>query len=94
MIKVSGYSDDIVVISGLGVLDDEIGSFEQDTVIRFGDGTVLRMTYDGAWKAVVEHEGNAPYMIHSLLKDDDYYSDEFIIYTDYIFSTKTERRRL
>ena len=93
MIKVSGYSDDIVVIENGGIFDNEIGSFEQDTVITFADGTVLRMTYDGTWKAVVETHGTANYMIHSLIDDDDYYSDEFMIDTDYIVSTKQERKR-
>ena len=75
MIKVSGYSDDIIEIDG--DYRDEIGSFRLDTKITFGDGTELLMHYDGAWRAKVLRAGSGAYAITRLEKNGDYYSDLF-----------------
>jgi hypothetical protein len=91
MIKVSGYSDDVVEIDGATQWDDEIGAYDQDVIIYFRDGTILRMTYDGAWKAVVEKEGTAKHTIEKLIQNDDYYSDLFTIETDKIINVRKER---
>ena len=94
MIKVSGYSDDVVVIEGALYWpgeNDEITAYCQDVIIYFRDGTILRMTYDGAWKAVVEKEGTAKHTIEKLIQNDDYYSDLFTIETDKIINVRKER---
>lgn len=91
MIKVSGYSDDIVEIEGAIYWpgkNDEIDAYDQDVIIYFCDGTILRMTYDGAWKAVVEKKGTAKYTIEKLIQNDDYYSDLFTIETDKIINVR------
>ena len=85
MIKVSGYSDDVVEIEGAKRWD-EISAYNHDVIIYFRDGTILRMTYDGAWKAVVEAEGTAKHTIEKLIQNDDYYSDLFTIETDEIMN--------
>ncbi len=82
MIEVSGYSDDIVEFSG--DVYDEIDSYNEDTLIEFNDGTVLRMSYEGHWAATVEREGSADYSIAKLIQNNDYYSDVFRIETDKI----------
>ena len=91
MIKVSGYSDDVVEIEGATQRDDEIDAYDQDVIIYFRDGTILRMIYDGAWKAVVEKEGKAKHTIEKLIQNDDYYSDLFTIETDKIINIRKER---
>lgn len=91
MIKVSGYSDDVVEIEGATQWDDEIDAYAQDVIIYFCDGTILRMTYDGAWKAVVEKEGTAKHTIEKLIRNNDYYSDLFTIETDKIVNVRKER---
>lgn len=88
MIKVSGYSDDVVEIEGATLRDDEIDAYDQDVIIYFSDGTILRMTYDGAWKAVIEKEGTAKHTIEKLIDNDDYYSDLFTIDTDQIVNVR------
>lgn len=80
MVKISGYSDDLVEIEGDKYLDNEIDSYDKDTLFAFSDGTVLRMTYGepcGTWRAVVERKGSADYSIDKLIDNDDYYSDLF-----------------
>ena len=88
MIKVSGYSDDIVEISRTNeeetVWEEEFDSYDMDTLFRFDDGTLLRMHYEGAWKAYVQEAGTAHHMIMPLIAGDDYYSDLFTINTDII----------
>lgn len=94
MIKVSGYSDDMIVIEGSIYWpgkNDEIDAYDQDVIIYFRDGTILRMTYDGAWKAVVEKEGTAKHTIEKLIRNDDYYSDLFTIETDEIINVRRGR---
>ena len=91
MIKVSGYSDDLLEIEGATLWDYEIGAYDQDVIIYFRDGTVLRMAYDGAWKAVVEKEGTAKHTIEKLIRNDDYYSDLFTIETDKIINVRKVR---
>lgn len=91
MIKVSGYSDDVVEIEGATLWNDEIDAYDHDVIIYFRDGTILRMTYDGAWKAVIEKEGTAKHTIEKLIQNDDYYSDLFTIETDKIINVRRER---
>lgn len=59
MIKVSGYSDDIILFEG--DIDDEIGSYDQVKYIGFSDGTLLKGYYGngGIWNFDVLHEGSS-----------------------------------
>lgn len=66
------------------VWEEEYDSYDQDTFFRFDDGTVLRMHYDGAWKAYVQETGTAHHMIMPMIDNGDYYSDMFTIDTDII----------
>ena len=81
MIRISGYSDDLVEISG--VVEDEIGAYDQDVRIWLDDGTVIRMTYgsdeDAAWHGIIEIHGSKPVTTRKLITYDDYYSDELTI---------------
>ena len=90
MIRVSGYSDDIVVIEreedGKQLWEEEYDSYDRDTLFRFGDGTKIRVTYNGAWQIVVEEKGTALHTIEKLVDNGDYYSDLFTILTDVVQS--------
>lgn len=88
MIKVSGWSDDLIEIerveNGKTVWEEEFDSYGKDTLFKFDDGTKLRMTYNGAWQAVVEESGTAGHSIEKLESNGDYYSDLFTIHTDIV----------
>ena len=90
-IKIYGYSDDIVEIEGDSRWDDEYDCYDQDVIIYFNDCTVLRMHYDGAWKATVENKGAAKYTITPLIENDDYYSDLFEIHDTWILNIRKEK---
>ena len=98
MILVSGYSDDMVEAAFFGPdgkcqWEDEWGSWENDTLLTFDDGTVLRMSYrNGTWRAVVEKEGTAKHTVRMLDYNGDYYSDEFEIVADRITDIRKERQ--
>ena len=86
MIKVSGYSDDIVVIEreedGKQLWEEEYDSYDREMMFLFDDGTIIRVTYNGAWQIVVEEKGTALHTVEKLVQDGDYYSDLFTIWTD------------
>ena len=78
MIKISGYSDDLIEIEG--AVNEEIDSFCVDTYIECEDGTVVRMSYiGGIWKAFVT-KGTADVSV-TRLKDrsGDDYTDEVVV---------------
>ncbi len=76
MIRISGYSDDLVEISG--DVEDEIGAYDQDVRIWLDDGTVIRMTYNdnGTWVGVIEQVGIKTVKMKRLIDGDDFYSEE------------------
>ena len=85
MIIIEGYSDDLIEVAYVqSGNEDEFDSYGKDTLLLFDDGTQLRMHYDGAWKAIVEVEGKAPYTVTQIIDNGDYYTDKFIILTDKI----------
>jgi len=90
VIKVYGASDDLVEVEGDKNWEDEYGCYDKDVIIYFNDCTVLRMHYDGAWKATVENKGSSEYTITPLIDDDDYYSDLFEIHDTWILNVRTE----
>ena len=63
MVRVYGYSDDVVAIEGSSYKEDEIVCFEKDVRICFRDGTVIRVGYTkhgrGIWHIIIEHVGTA-----------------------------------
>lgn len=63
MIKIYGYSDDLVEIENSAYEEDEIGCYDQDVRIRFVDGTTIRVGYGkpelAVWYIVVEKQGAA-----------------------------------
>jgi len=89
-IKIHGESDDLVYIEGSSGWDNEYGCYDRDVIIYFTDGTMLRMTYAGHWKAVVEKEGDEPHMISQMIDGDDYYSDMFEISNTDVWNVRLE----
>lgn len=59
MVKIYGYSDDIVVVEGSSYEFDEIGCFNSNVIIWFTDGTAIRVEYDGCWHICVGVRGSA-----------------------------------
>ena len=91
MIKVSGYSDDLIDVTiripeeGWQFNEQEYDCFDKDMLFRFDDGTKLRMTYQyGTWRALIEESGTAQISIEPLINNDDWYSDLFTIETNRI----------
>lgn len=83
MIKVYGYSDDLVEIEG-GSKEEEIDCYDQNVRIWFVDGTVILVSYGkngmGIWNIEVEQKGRAPQKIISCDNEDsEIYSDIFSI---------------
>ena len=87
MVRVYGFSDDLVEIEGSNYYEDEIGCYNQDVIIVFEDGTQIRVGYSkgniAVWYIVVECEGTAE---HNLCICNDENAD---IYSD-IFEIKSE----
>lgn len=84
MIKVYGYSDDIVEIEGSGYQEDEIGCYGRDVLIYFMDGTEIRVHYGkpglGVWAITVEQRGMAMQVLTECNNEEsDLYSDVFKI---------------
>ena len=83
MVKVYGYSDDMVTIEGGSYLE-EIGCFDRDVRICFRDGTVIRVGYSkpdmAVWYVIVEQAGSAAQTLTECWDEDaDVYSDVFEI---------------
>lgn len=85
MIKVFGYSDDLVEIEGAPhPSEDEIDCFDQDVQITFADGTQIKIGYPkpdlAVWWIRVEKQGTAPSKLTVCTnEDDEIYSDIFEI---------------
>jgi hypothetical protein len=84
MIKVYGYSDDNVEIDDTLLGEDEIGCFDEDVIITFRDGTIIKVGYCkpgiGVWYIIVEKQGTATQTL--TVCNDEYatpYSDIFEI---------------
>jgi hypothetical protein len=84
MIKVYGYSDDIVEIEHSKGGVTEIDCYERNVRIAFRDGTKILVGYCkpdlGVWWIVVEKQGTAPQKL-TICEDEDaeIYSDIFEI---------------
>ena len=96
MIKVSGYSDDLIEITtrenGVTV-DQEFDSYDADTLVETNDGTKVRMSYrHGTWRALIEATGTAQIAVEPLINNDDWYSDMVTIEADSITSVWKEQK--
>lgn len=83
MIRVYGYSDDIVVIEGDGYSTDEVDCFNKKVEISFTDGTVINCGYPkegmAVWYINVVTTGDGNYDFVSCDDEDaDPYSDVFV----------------
>lgn len=83
-VKVCGHSDDLVAIEGSRYKENEIECFGRDVMIRFTDGTIIRIGYCkpdlGVWYIVVEETGTATQTLTVCEDEDaDVYSDVFEI---------------
>lgn len=85
MIKVYGYSDDLVEIEGTAYINDEIGCYKSDVRIFFYDETQIRVSYGkpghgGVWGITVENRGTAEQRLTECFDADaEIYSDVFEI---------------
>ena len=82
MVKVYGYSDDLVEIEGSQYKEDEIDCYDRNVRLRFSDGTVILISYSkswfGIWKIEVEQKGTAEQWLTTCVDqdpDEDPYSD-------------------
>lgn len=84
MIKIFGYSDDLVEIEGASYKTSEVDCFNKDVVISFTDGTIIRIGYAkpglGIWYIIIEKKGTAIQKLE-VCEDQDSgaYSDIFYI---------------
>ena len=84
-IKISGHSDDIIVVEGAITEEftalNEYGSSDGDEprdFLVFGDGTILKVSYDGTWRITPERHGTAIYSKKEAEgADSDNYSDGY-----------------
>ena len=82
IVRVFGYSDDLVDIEGSSYPEFEIDCFDRDVRLWFDDGTIILVSYsqDGIWKICVEKQGYAPQKLTACEDEDsDIYSDVFEI---------------
>ena len=82
IVRIFGYSDDLVDIEGSSYPEYEIDCFDRDVRLWFDDGTVIRVSYSqaGIWKIAVEKQGDAPQRLTACEDEDaDVYSDIFEI---------------
>lgn len=60
MVKVYGFSDDVVEIEDSEYKYEEIGCYASEVRMWFTDGTVVLVRYvEGVWRIDVEHKGSA-----------------------------------
>ena len=90
MLKIYGYSDDILVIDGAPYPADEIGCFDKKVQVRFSDGTLIEAGYPKEGKAIwwikVLEKGNAPQTLMECEDEEaEVYSDTFEIDADYVW---------
>lgn len=81
MLKVYGYSDDVICIEGAAHPDNEIGCYDEDVRLWFSDGTRAMVHYGkpgigGVWSITLERRGTAnPILTQCDDEDAEVYSD-------------------
>ena len=83
MIRIFGWSDDLVEIEG-SKKEREIDAYDKDVLITFTDGTMIRVGYCkpglGIWYILIELKGTATQKLDICENQDDgAYSDVFFI---------------
>lgn len=84
MVRVYGYSDDIVYIEGSKYKENEIYCYDKDIEIEFTDGTIINIGYGkndlAIWYICVKKYGSESYN-HIVCEDEnsEIYSDIFEI---------------
>lgn len=82
MVKVYGYSDDLVIVEGPS--PEEIDCYRKTVKITFDDGTIIKVHYPkrniGVWEINIIEKGKAPF-VFSPCNDENarVYSDIFTI---------------
>lgn len=84
MVMIYGASDDLVEIEGSIYKENEIGCYNKDVIIKFSDGTVIRVGYPKkdieVWNIEIMEYGSAYKTIHICNnEEDEIYSDIFEI---------------
>lgn len=84
MIRIYGYSDDLVEVERDGQFYKEVDAYDVDIRFEFSDNTHIRVGYCkpelGIWYIIVEKQGSAEQTLDvCLVQDEDCYSDEFRI---------------
>ena len=84
MIRIYGYSDDLVEVERDGQFHKEVDAYDVDIRFEFSDGTQIRVGYCkpelGIWYIIVEKQGSAEQTLDvCLVQDEESYSDEFRI---------------
>ena len=90
MLKVYGYSDDILVIDGAPYPADEIGCFNSTVKVQFADGTLIEAGHGKnnkeIWWIKVLEKGTAPQKLTTCDDEDaEIYSDILEIDADYVW---------
>lgn len=98
MLKVYGYSDDLVEIEGAEYPNDEIDCFEHDVRVKFKDGTSIRIGYNkpnlAVWWIQVENRGTATQSLTECFDPDATpYSDVFTIDSEIQSVRKISRKK-
>ena len=97
MVRIYGFSDDLVEIEGSHYTEDEIDCYNQEVIISFEDGTQIKVGYGkgdlAVWHIIVEEEGTSEYNLY-VCNDEyaDIYSDIFEIKSE-ITSHRLERKQ-
>jgi len=76
-IVVTGHSDDLIEIDGDIREEFTYTGDEEDNLLGFSDGTILRITFGGPWRISIVHRGSADFSLVQAPEDDDEnYSDK------------------
>ena len=89
MIKVYGYSDDVLCLDGAPYPSGEIDCFDSTVEVLFSDGTKIEAGYGkaqmGIWWIKILEQGTAEYTLTTCNDEEaDIYSDIFEIEADYV----------
>lgn len=98
MIKIYGYSDDLVEIEGSNYEEDEIDCFDKDVEIEFEDGTKILVGYNkpnmGVWYIEILNLGTGKPTLE-ICEDENAvpYSDVFTIDSEIISHRVVPQKR-
>ncbi len=92
MLKIYGYSDDLVEIEGH--ITDEVDLYDQIATLTFSDGTVAEVRYgdNGVWKINVIEQGSKFNRLETCLVDDGKADYSDVLYMDDDVRVKVAKR--